>query len=741
MREAPIYLDHNATTPIAPQVADAMVPYLHEHFGNPSSSHWYGIQAKKAVEKARGQLARLLGCEPDEIVFTSGGSESNNFAIIGVAQTYRNRGNHIITSAIEHPAVINVCRFLQQSGFEVTYLPVDKYGWLNPVDLKSAIKPDTLLISIMHANNEVGTIQPIQELADLAKEHNIIFHTDAAQSVGKIPCKVHELNVDLLSVAGHKLYAPKGIGALFMKRGIQLNPFIHGAGHETGRRAGTENVLEIVGLGSAAELAEREIDTRIEHSCQLRERLWQGLKSNLPELILNGHPDKRLPNTLNVSIPDIDANTLLSELDQIAASPGAACHSDVAEPSPVLMAMGISTDLALSTIRFSTGRLNDEAQIDRAIELISDTVKRLKPETTQGCPIAINESEIKLTHFTHGLGCACKLRPQNLEQVLKDLPILTNPDILVGTNTSDDAAIYRISDQQAIVQTVDFFTPIVDDPYHFGAIAAANSLSDIYAMGGKPLFALNIVAFPEKRLPLSILKSILKGASDKAAEAGISIIGGHTIEDAEPKFGLAVTGLIHPEKIISNATAKPGDMLILTKPIGLGILTTALKRGLIKKETAETAINIMSTLNRIPAEVMQQFPVTAATDVTGFGLMGHLKEMTTGSNVTAEIYYDAVPLISEAFLLANSGVIPGGTEANYEFVSQYVDWDNAIPHAGRYLLCDAQTSGGLIIAVPKSKAHLLVDELRREGVDDAAIIGQITGVGKGKIKVHAKKSN
>ncbi|MDZ7261755.1 MAG: selenide, water dikinase SelD [candidate division KSB1 bacterium] len=732
----PIYLDHNATTPIAPEVAEAMMPYLQEHFGNPSSSHWYGVQARKAVEKARSQVAALLGCHPDEVVFTSGGTESNNFAIKGVAETYQNKGNHIITSQVEHPAVINVCKYLEGKGFRVTYLPVDEYGLVAPETVERAITPATILITIMHANNEVGTIQPIEAISAIAHRHGILFHTDAAQSVGKIPTKVDLLGVDLLSIAGHKLYAPKGIGALYIRRGTKLKSFIHGAAHEQGRRAGTENVLEIVGLGQACEIAERDLEKNQVHLRQLRDRLWQGLKQELPELRLNGHPEKRLPNTLSVAFPGIDANTLLSELTEVAASPGAACHTDVAEPSAVLVAMKVPVDLALGTIRFSTGRLNTEAQIDQAVAAIVGAVRRLRPEARAEA-VRLDLADIKLTHFTHGLGCACKLRPQNLEKLLKSLPLILDPNTLVGANTSDDAAVYKISDQLAIVQTVDFFTPIVDDPYHFGAIAAANSLSDIYAMGGRPLFALNVVGFPEKRLPLTVLETILKGAWDKAQEAGISILGGHTVEDSEPKFGLVVTGTIHPDKIFTNSKAQPGDSLILTKPIGLGIITTGLKQGLVEKELADRAISIMSRLNRAASEAMIEAGAHACTDVTGFGLLGHLKEMTEASHVNAKLYFHQVPIIPEAWDLANAGAIPGGTLANLEFVAPIVDWDERIPRLGRLLLADAQTSGGLIISVPSNRKKQLLDLLHNMGVEEAAVIGEITESGAGRIWVES----
>ncbi|MBN2092365.1 selenide, water dikinase SelD [candidate division KSB1 bacterium] len=732
----PIYLDHNATTPIAPEVAREMEPFLHQYFGNPSSGHIFGIQARKAVEKARSQVASLLGCETDEIIFTSGGSEANNMAIKGIAFSRNNVGKHIITSAIEHPAVIDVCRYLQNDfGFEITYLPVDTYGQIQINDLLKAIRPETILITVMHANNEVGTIQPIQEIAKITRKFQIPFHTDAAQSVGKIATKVNELGVDLLSIAGHKLYAPKGIGALYVRRGIQLKSLVHGADHESGRRAGTENVLEIVGLGSACTLADQNLSVNQQKYQSLREQLWEGLKAEIPDLILNGHPTERLPNTLSVSFPGIDANTLLSELENIAASPGAACHTDKAEPSAVLVAMQVPLEVALGTVRFSTGHLNDSTQIEHAIEIISTTVNRLRPSPEIKIPVTETQ-EIKLTHFTHGLGCACKLRPQNLEKILSSLPRIQHPNILVGPETSDDAAVYKISEEIALVQTVDFFTPVVDDPYDFGAIAAANSLSDIYAMGASPLFALNIVGFPEKRLPLSVLEQILKGASDKAAEAGIPILGGHTIEDSEPKFGLAVTGKVHPEKVLKNAGALPDDVLILTKPLGLGILTTGLKRSMLDQKIAKRIISIMSMLNRTAAETAAEFTIHACTDVTGFGLLGHLKEMTLASQVDAELNVQNMPFIPEAVELAQANVIPGGTVANADYVAPFVVWEKTIPQVSRWLLCDAQTSGGLLFAVPANEGEKLMHNLHAKGVEFARIIGRIKSVGSGKIFVN-----
>jgi cysteine desulfurase NifS len=374
----PIYLDYNATTPIDPEVAEAMHPYLFEYFGNPSSSHWYGTKTKKAVAESRRQVAALLSCSSDEVVFTSGGSESNNYAIKGAALANLEKGNHIITSAIEHPAVLEVCKYLTEKGFQVTYLPVDEFGLVQTQELERAITPQTILITIMHANNEVGTIQPLAEIARIAKKHDIVFHTDAAQSVGKILTNVDDLGVDLLTVAGHKLYAPKGIGALYIRSGIQLEKLIHGADHEQGLRAGTENVLEIVGLGKACAIAKRDLEKNMGHMQRMRDLLFETLQEKWGEIKLNGHPDKRLPNTLSVSFKSIEANTLLAEIQTVAASAGAACHSDSVNISPVLAAMQVELEYAMGTIRFSTGKMTTKEEVERAVAIFVETAHRLR---------------------------------------------------------------------------------------------------------------------------------------------------------------------------------------------------------------------------------------------------------------------------------------------------------------------------------------------------------------------------
>ena len=738
-KQSPIYLDYNATTPISKEVADTMAPYLYEIFGNPSSSHPFGVQAKLAIEKARKQIAEAINCQPTEVLFTSGGTESNNYAIRGYVQANQNRGRHIITSAIEHPAVLEVCRYLENQGFRLTILPVDSHGLVNPEDLKNALSSDTILVSIMHANNEVGTIQPIRELAGLAHSVGAAFHTDAAQTMGKLSVDVKALGVDLLSIAGHKLYAPKGVGALYVRAGIMLDKLMYGANHESDRRPGTENVLEIVGLGKACEIAQRDLQQNMAHFKDMRDRLHEGLKASLPKnsFLLNGHPDLRLPNTLSLGFHMIEANTFLAEIgDRVAASAGAACHSDEIDLSHVLEAMNVPIDYAMGTVRFSVGRATTTDEIDRALEIMVKSLSALLSESTESISTLDEDtSNIKLTHYTAGLGCACKLRPQALEKVLANLPPSFDPKALVDASTNDDAAVYQVSDDLAVVQTVDFFTPIIDSPYWFGAISAANSLSDIYAMGADPIFALNIVGFPSNRLPLSVLEEILRGAQDKADEAGISILGGHTVDDNEPKFGMAVTGLVAPDKVIRNSTAQPGDVLILTKPIGLGILTTALKQGLVGSEVEKRLIRVMSSLNKEAAVAMREYTVHACTDVTGFGLLGHLHEMTLGSKVDARITLSSVPIIPEARDLAGMDVVPGGTLNNLAYVESHIVFDDKIDRVSRLLLADAQTSGGLLISLPGDQAEKLLNELTGKEIE-AAIIGEMTGKGSGKISVN-----
>ena len=377
----PIYLDYNATTPHDPEAIEAMRPFFEEEFGNPSSSHYYGSRPRQAVIRARQQVASLLNCRPEEIIFTSGGTESNNFAIKGCSGLFCSKGNHIITTQIEHPAVIEVCNFLETIGFEITFLPVDEFGLVSAAEVAAAIKKETILISIMHANNEVGTIEPIAEITQLAKKHDIAFHTDAAQSVGKIPVDVNRLGVDLLSIAGHKVYAPKGVGALYIRKGLTPTKFMHGAGQEMTVRAGTENVLEIVGLGAACEIAGRDLEQNRKHMQAMRDRLNEGLKNNCGPVKLNGHPQKRLPNTLSISFLGLEANRILDAIGgEVAASAGAACHSDTVQISEVLTAMNVPLEWAKGTLRLTTGRMTTADDIDKAVRIIGAAVEKLRAE-------------------------------------------------------------------------------------------------------------------------------------------------------------------------------------------------------------------------------------------------------------------------------------------------------------------------------------------------------------------------
>ncbi len=378
--DKPVYLDYNATTPIDPAIREAMLSYLGEHFGNPSTNYTYGWRARQAVERAREQVASLIGAMPENITFTSGGSESDNHAIIGAALANMSKGRHIITSRIEHPAVLNTCRYLvDRLGFQVVYLPVDKYGLIDPEVVRQAVTKKTILITLMHANNEVGTIESIEEIGGIAIEHGILFHTDAAQSCGKINVDVTRLQVDLLTIAGHKLYAPKGIGALFIRNSNYIDSFIHGAGQEKGRRAGTENVPYIVGLGKACQIAQHELRDHETKVKDLRDRLHARIETGLGKdlVFLNGHPERRLPNTLNISIRGIMGEELLQQIPEIAASTGAACHAGSTTPSSVLLEMGTSKELALGALRLTLGRWSTGEEIDMAGELIVGRARQL----------------------------------------------------------------------------------------------------------------------------------------------------------------------------------------------------------------------------------------------------------------------------------------------------------------------------------------------------------------------------
>ncbi|AUS96534.1 cysteine desulfurase NifS [Clostridium thermosuccinogenes] len=375
-----VYLDHAATTAVKPEVLEEMIPYFTEKYGNPSSIYSIGRESKKAIDEARDKVAAALGAKPQEIFFTGSGTEADNWAIKGIAYTNRHKGNHIITTAIEHHAVLHTCQYLESDGFEVTYLPVDKDGLVTPEQVRDAIKPNTILITIMFANNEIGTIQPIAEIGKIAREKGIYFHTDAVQAVGNIPINVEELNVDLLSLSAHKFYGPKGVGALYIRKGTKINSFIHGGAQERGRRASTESVANIVGMGKAIELATANLEEYNKKLIALRDRTIDEVMKKIPFVKLNGHREKRLPGNVNFSFEFIEGESLLLMLDMkgIAASSGSACTSGSLDPSHVLLAIGLPHEIAHGSLRITFGEENTDEDIDYLMEVLPDIVNRLR---------------------------------------------------------------------------------------------------------------------------------------------------------------------------------------------------------------------------------------------------------------------------------------------------------------------------------------------------------------------------
>ena len=783
--EKVIYLDYNATTNIHEEVRKAMEPYLAIYFGNPSSSHKYGIQTKKGIVKARNQIAKMLNCSSSEIIITSGASESNNYANKGIINYYFHNTQSpekisVISSSIEHPSVMEVYPYLKsiyKDKIDIISLPVEKNGIINLETFKNSMQKNTLLVSIMLANNETGCVQPIKEITEIAKKinPNCIVHTDASQALGKIPVDVQDLGVDLLTVAGHKIYGPKGIGALYIKNGIEkkLEKIIHGASHENNLRAGTENVLEIVGLGEACGLISRDLNKRMRQFMITRNILYKIISEKVPKnnYVLHGpeidtsidinklndeqlqelvKKEKRLTNTLYISFPGIEGNLILDKLsDKIACSAGAACHSEGVHMSHVLQAMKVSPQIAMGTLRISTGILTTEKDAEESAKNIAEVVIQLMPKNN----ISENNNLLKyvkedqeaidncrLTKNTHGMGCGCKISPKLLQEVLSSLPIQKcipkDKNILVDNSSFDDGSVYNLTPfyipnnskenkELALVSTLDFFTPICDNPYDFGAISCANALSDIYAMGAKPINALSIVAFPITLLPKIILKEILRGAQDKADEAECPILGGHSIDDNEPKFGLSVNGLVEKNKIWKNNNIKKDNFIILTKKIGTGVIMTSLKKDIVDKneKCVKDAIDTMKSLNKYHCELVidNNINIDACTDITGFGLLGHLSECLLGEqnkNYYAEINYNNIHFISDKVNeLTEMGMTPGGAKSNLAYVEGKVDYDKKMTENEKLLINDPQTSGGLLMFMGEEEKNKMVKLCKEKNMD------------------------
>ena len=765
-----IYLDYNATTNIHEEVRKVMEPYLNIYFGNPSSSHKYGIQTKKGIFNARQQIAKMLNCSSNEIIITSGASESNNLADKGIINYYFHNNKNpekisVISSTIEHPSVIEIFPYLKsiyKDNLELILIPCDSKGIIDLEVFKNKMQKNTKLISIMLANNETGCVQPIKEICEYAKKINpeCIVHTDASQALGKIPVDVKNLGVDLLTVAGHKIYGPKGIGALYIKNGVEkkMEKILHGASHENNMRAGTENVLEIVGLGQACELISRDLMKRMRQFLITRNIIYKKISEKIPKenFVLQGpeidinidiaklsdeqlldlvKKERRLTNTLYISFPGIEANLILDKLsDKIACSAGAACHSEGVNMSHVVQAMKVNPQVAMGTLRISTGVLTTEKEAEEGGKYIAEIVEQLMPKNKvedNNLLKYVKEDEeainnCRLTKNTHGMGCGCKITPKLLQEVLSSLPtqksMLNDKNILVDNRSFDDASVYDLTSynkenqELALVSTLDFFTPICDNPYDFGSISCSNALSDIYAMGAKPINALSIVAFPVTLMPKIILKEILRGAQDKADEAGCPILGGHSIDDNEPKFGLSVNGLVDKKNIWKNNTVKEDDYIIMTKKLGTGIIMTSLKKDMVNKDEkcVKGAIENMKFLNKYHCELVinNNIKIDACTDITGFGLLGHLSECLSGEdnkNLYAEINYNKITFISEKINeLAEMGMSPGGAKSNLAYVEGKVIYDKNMTENEKLLINDPQTSGGLLMFMKEEEKNKMI---------------------------------
>ena len=729
VREQDLYFDFNATTPVAAEVREAMMPYLGERFGNPSSDSRLGRAAREAVEAARAEVAALIGARPDEIVFTGGGTEASNLAIRGAGLA---DGAAVVTSAIEHPATEACCALLERAGRSVRRVAPRADGVLDPDDLARAIDGATGLVTLIHAQNEIGTLQPVAAAAALARAAGALVHADAAQSLGKVPVDVTALGVDLLSIAGHKLYAPKGVGALFVRRGVSLRPVIVGAGQERGLRPGTENVPCIVGLGVACRLARETLAETGPRLARLTAWLLARLRAEVPGLVLVGEGAERLPNTLNLLFPGRvgagadrrdRAGRRLDRLGLPRRQRGAVVGAAGARHRP-----GGGARRGAAVARPRHDRRRGRGGCGRPRRRLAPARRRDNHSTRslRMTVTAIADPVVRLTELAHGGGCGCKLAPSVLQALLAEQP-QAGPfaQLLVGTETGDDAAVWQVDENTCVIATTDFFMPMVDDPRDFGRIAATNAISDVYAMGGRPIMALAVLGMPLGKLPVETVRAILAGGAEICAEAGIPVAGGHSIDAPEPIYGLAVIGLCRPEEVRRNRGARPGDALILTKGIGVGIYSAAIKRQALDAAGYAEFVASTTRLNRVGTRLGQLDHVHAVTDVTGFGLLGHALEMARGSGATLAIEAAEVPLLAQAEALARAGFVTGASGRNWASYGVEASLPAEMPDWQRQILTDPQTSGGLLVACHPAEADGLVAAIRAEGYPMARRIGGV----------------
>ena len=604
--------------------------------------------------------------------------------------------------------------------------------------MAKATANETALVTIIHAQNEIGTLQPVAEIVRQVQSVGALIHTDAAQSIGKVVVDVNKLGVDLLSIAGHKLYAPKGTGALYVRRGVKLPPLLVGASQERGLRPGTENVAYIVALGEACRLASMTLEKASQQMAFAANHFFRTLQQNIPEIALVGHPTERLPNTLNVLFPGVRSSTsgILSRCFRFERV-RLPCRQRRA--SAILLALGIPREKALGTVRLSLGRSTTIEDVSTAAARLVGTWHSLQ----RSAPVRVLERRIderhaanRLSHLSHGGGCGCKLAPSVLQQLLSNHPTATPyKQLLVGLETGDDAAVWQLDNGTCIIATTDFFMPMVDDPYDFGRIAASNAISDVYAMGGSPIMALAILGMPVDKIPPEMVRRILEGGASVCSAAGIPVAGGHSIDSPEPIYGLAVIGISSKANIRRNSDAKAGDRLILTKALGVGVYSAAFKKNALSRAAYDEFIASTTLLNRVGTRLGEDPDVHAMTDVTGFGLLGHALEIARGSNMTVRIDPSRLPYLKDAATLAQNGFVTGASGRNWKSYDTSVTLPAGTPDWQRQLFCDPQTSGGLLVSCAPAHADELLKTIVAAGYPDAKNIGYVTD---GKPGVHVE---